>query len=321
MNKIILLLIFLGTGALAQNINNGLLLEYKFDGNADDSSGNGYHGTNYRTSFVNDRFGNPFSAAFFNGIDSYIDLPNLLELKPALPVSFSFWIRYDSNDSKDRDVFNTSFKEDESSGVYFNSQASTGKYAVNYGDGSSNYTSATRKTYVSNSVIEVGEWHHVVVIVSSALNMKIYVDCAEISGTYSGSGGELKYSDTPGSIGRHDRDIGIPANYFKGALDDFRYWNRELTQIEVESLCIYLSTSNFSKVEQDVKVYSIPGSGVIKIKSSIDFDKVAIFNTLGERVYYGGHASEIHLKRQAKGIYFVKLSFNGQIISKKFALL
>src|SRR5690606_36848248 len=39
-----------------------------------------------------------------------------------------------------------------------------------------------------------------------------------------------------GCIGRHDRDLGAPANYFKGAIDDFRYWNRELTVDNIAEL-------------------------------------------------------------------------------------
>lgn len=44
--------------------------------------------------------------------------------------------------------------------------------------------------------------------------MKIIVNCVDSGGEYSGFGGQLVYSLTPGSLGRHDRDIYAPANYF-----------------------------------------------------------------------------------------------------------
>jgi len=178
---------------------DGALLHYPFDGNFEDVTVNEYHGTNSGTVFTTDRLGNENSAVLFDGIDDYIDFPNLLELKPELPLSFSFWIRYDSEDTSNRSVFNTSFEAGTNSGVYFNSQSSTGYYAVNFGEGS-------------------------------------YVDKIKTEGTYSGSGGDLQYSDTSGSLGRHYRSPVDFVNYFKGALDDFRYWNRTLTEDEIEEL-------------------------------------------------------------------------------------
>ncbi|MDH7446640.1 LamG domain-containing protein [Aquimarina sp. 2201CG14-23] len=217
-------------------LSNELLLHYAFDGNVNDSSINDYNGENFGATFTNDRFGNAASAVLFDGVDDYIDLPNLIQLKPNLPLSIAFWIRYDSQDVSDRDVFNTSFEENRDTGIYYNSQSSTGNYAVNFGDGSNNYLSSTRRTYVADQAIEVNVWHHVAIIITSGTNMDIYIDGVKTSGTYSGSGGDLEYSNTSGSIGRHDRSMTETANHFKGALDDFRYWNRELTASEISEL-------------------------------------------------------------------------------------
>lgn len=215
---------------------NSALLHYPFDGNVEDITSNMYHGTNNGATFTNDRFENSNSAVLFDGIDDYIDLPNLIELKPMAPMSFSFWIRYDSPDTQHRSVFNTSFDEGTNSGVYFNEQSSTGNYAINFGDGSNAYTSGARRTYVGNKPIEVAVWNHIVVLVNSELDMEIYVNAVKTEGTFSGTGDELKYSDTSGSLGRHFRSFSDPVNYFKGALDDFRYWNRALTEDEILEL-------------------------------------------------------------------------------------
>src|SRR5690606_41697402 len=81
-------------------------------GDTNDSSINGNDGINFGATFANDRFGNPNSAIYFDGVNDYVNFPNISELKPDLPISFSFWIKYESYNSDDRDVFNTSFEED-----------------------------------------------------------------------------------------------------------------------------------------------------------------------------------------------------------------
>jgi|GEM_PF-4544982 len=218
-------------------INSGLadnlLLHYPFNGNASDISGNNFHGNASGVTYTTDRFGLQNSIASFDGINDFINLPNDIALKPNLPVSFSFWILYESDNHKDQAVFNTSYEEDRSSGVYFNAQISTGNYGINYGDGDNFYNPTARRTYVSNQQIDIQNWHHIVAIVRGPSDMSIYVDCVEQGGAYSGSGGNLVYSSTPGSIGRRDRDLGVPALYFKGKLDDFMYWDRAITEEEV----------------------------------------------------------------------------------------
>src|SRR5690606_2941820 len=111
MKTITLILLLVSIPCFSQ-IEENLLLHYKFDGNTIDESGNGFDGLASNVTYTADRFGNVNSAVYFNGANSFIDLPNLAALKPQLPVSFSFWIKYDSSDYQDRAVFNTSFEED-----------------------------------------------------------------------------------------------------------------------------------------------------------------------------------------------------------------
>lgn len=51
-----------------------LIAFYPFNGNANDESGNGNHGTVYGASLVKDRFGNADSAYSFDGVNDYIDI-------------------------------------------------------------------------------------------------------------------------------------------------------------------------------------------------------------------------------------------------------
>ena len=58
-----------------KTLRTGLIAEYLFNGNADDTSGSGYNGTSVNNpTLVADRNGVPNSAYDFNGIDQYIDI-------------------------------------------------------------------------------------------------------------------------------------------------------------------------------------------------------------------------------------------------------
>ena len=320
MKNILIFLLLSISGVSSQDLSDNLLLHYEFNGNAIDSSDNDYHGTISGVIFGLDRNGNPNSAAYFDGIDDFIDLPNLTELKPDLPVSFSFWIKYDNPNYQDTAVFNTSFDNDRSSGVYFNSQISSGNYAINYGDGSFSYNPTTRRTLTSNEPIDNENWHHVVAIVRSTTDMSIFIDCVDFGGAYSGSGGNLVYSSSPGSIGRRDRDLNVPANYFKGKLDDFKYWDRELTISEVNDLCSKLSVSDFNSKSKSAIIYPNPSNGIINIKSNNDFDSMIIHNSLGQQMAEVSFKTRINLSFLPNGIYFMSLIKDDFVVRRRVVL-
>jgi len=306
-SSVILYLLSVST-LFAQNLEDNMLLHYEFNGDATDSSINDYHGTVSGATFDVDRFGNPSAAAYFDGIDDFIDLPNVLELKPDFPISFSFYIKYDSEDSQDRAVFNTSFEDDRSSGVYFNTQISTGNYAINYGDGTYNYVSSARRTYVSNEAIEINNWHHVAVIIRSATDMSIYVDCIESGGQYSGTGGSLVYSDTAGSIGKNDRNLGVSAEHFKGRLDDFRYWDREITIDEIDLLCDLLSVEEFETSNNFIKVHPNPVSDNLAIQSKTPISEVKLINMIGQVVLNRKNENTLNVSNLESGLYFLRVA-------------
>ena len=87
------------SGLQAATIDVGLIAQYKFDGNANDNTGNGWNGQlGLNTVFVPDRFGNPNSALAFNGIaDSSIKYENSASM-PVNGTSFtvSLWTRLDN---------------------------------------------------------------------------------------------------------------------------------------------------------------------------------------------------------------------------------
>ncbi len=73
----------------------GLVAYYPFDGNANDMSGYGNHGTIHGASLTADRFGSPSNAYYFNG-SSYITVPHSTifnQIEESNTLSFSAWIK------------------------------------------------------------------------------------------------------------------------------------------------------------------------------------------------------------------------------------
>jgi gliding motility-associated-like protein len=225
------------TIGFSQNLDSMLLLYYPFNGNANDASGNNYHGTVYNATPADDRFGNPNNAYFFNGINSYIEFPNLAVLKPPLPLSFSFWFRYDTLQKEYIHLLTTDFVIDTYTGIWFSVNHTNGKIGVGYGDGTPNATSSgQRRTLQGGTVLQPNVWYFIAGVIRGPLDMDLYVNCSLDNETYSGSGGSLAYSSNPGSLGRLDF-ITFPVYYFKGYLDEIRYWNRALTGADIDLLC------------------------------------------------------------------------------------
>lgn len=318
MKNMTLLFILLSTACFSQ-IDENLLLHYKFDENALDESTNGFDGFENNVTYVADRHGNESSAAYFNGVDSFIDFPNLAELKPQLPVSFSFWVKYDPGTYQEKEIFNTSFQEDESSGIYFNSQISNGNYAINFGDGSSFYSPSARRSYISNYTIAENEWQHITVVVNAAMDMKIFLFCKESGGTYSGSGGNLFYSLGAGSIGRNDRNLNVPSNYFKGTLDDFKYWDRALSDEEIYMMCFALQTSEFSA--DKFNFHPNPAKGTLHVNSNDQTNfHLNIFDNSGRLVLSAQSANSIDISGLSNGLYYIRFSSNEYIQTEKLII-
>jgi len=70
----------------------GLVAEWLFNGNANDTSGNGHDGTVYGATLASDRFGTANSAYSFDGTDDYISVPAVNELGANQEKTIIMWI-------------------------------------------------------------------------------------------------------------------------------------------------------------------------------------------------------------------------------------
>lgn len=318
-NIYLLLSCFIGSIMISQNLDDHRLLHYNFNGNTNDDSGNNHHGVPFGVTYGLDRFGNPNAACYFNGIDNYVNFPNITALKPNLPVSFSFWINYQSNDYSKQVVFNTSFEEDRCTGVWFNSSLVDNAHAINFGNGNYFYAPESRNTFLCYKEVAVNFWRHVIVVVNSETDMKMYIGFLDNPGIYSGTGGSLVYSDTPGCIGRHDRNLNGPPGYFNGLIDDFMYWDRALTLADVNALQAYsLSTSEVDLNEKYMTVYFDDNQKTLELFTNLEgIKQVSIYNTFGQEVAANEFKSSINVAAFASGMYFVRIKNNDTVLTKK----
>lgn len=293
----------------SQDLTLDLLIHYPFDGNANDVSGNGFHGIPNAT-LTEDRFGNSNSAYYFNGVDEFIDLPISLVLKPQLPITYSCWVKFDVIDAEKTVIATNDFASDSHSGAWINTSGA-GNFAANFGDNSGNTSSPNRRTKVGITSLEADVWYHLVAIIRGPQDMDVYVDCRNDEGSYSGSGGSIAYSSAPGSIGRKDSDFSGPASYFQGTIDDFRYWERELSEDEISLLCQWdLDLEEHDLLSDFVfKVFPNPANEQVKIEASnlAAVKDFKIMSIEGKKVLAGKLDGLIEVSSLSEGMYVVNL--------------
>jgi len=203
----------------------GLVAWYPFNGNANDESGNGYHGEEYGISYVDDRF-NGSAMAIACGepqFATWVQLPTELETT-ALDFTFSFWIQPWSIDGRSELIS----RDD-------NAPQAGGDWSIHITDGVLNFETRIGNeptNFVVGGNVEANAWSHVVINRNASqgenlifLNGAIVAAAAEPFGALSPT--------NPIHIGRH---AVLESLFFRGDFDDFGFWNRALTEEEILGL-------------------------------------------------------------------------------------
>jgi uncharacterized protein (TIGR02145 family) len=203
---------------------NGLVGWWGFNGNAQDGSGNGNHGTVNGATLTTDRFGNQNGAYSFDGIDDYCNLNS------QLPNSFSIslWTAIDSFkvyhgiSSELLSTFNQNFL---SSGFVFRTDAIPNKIV-------SGFWNTNGNQIVSKNNIQQFQWNHYLVHYSSGI-LNLYFNgiiCDSKAGTY------VQNNQNIFLAARQVYQGNNPAFFADCTLDDIGIWNRALTPQEITNL-------------------------------------------------------------------------------------
>jgi len=195
---------------------------YAMEGNVDDSSGNGLNGTLTNGPTFIDGPAGVGKALSFDGTDDYATLPIGNLMSTLSDTTIAMWANYSGSGGAWQRMFD--FGSGTSSYLFLTPNMASNQMRV-----------ALRTATVGEQIITDGAlptgWHHVAVTIDSVtMTMKLYVD------------GNLKASGTTRLL---PKDMGVTTQnwlaksqysadaYYKGALDDFRIYNKALSKGEV----------------------------------------------------------------------------------------
>lgn len=211
---------------LYQNESTGLVAFYPFNGNANDESGNGNHGTVNGATLTTDRYGNTNKAYNFTN-PNYISVLNSNMFGDEFTVSYWFKINsyfgqrgVMSNVAVPNGGFQQAF--DGTSFSYVLGYSFIGGYNPNY-------------FYANYTMVEpLSQWHHLALtykkLGTNSSETKLYIN------------GNLKKSDvhvvpityTPNAVFYIGQNHG--GLNFQGDLDDIKIYNRNLSPNEIQQL-------------------------------------------------------------------------------------
>ena len=226
------LLLLLVINSAKGDLNNGLIAHYPFDSNADDASGNGYHGVVHGATLVPNRFGVPDSAYSFDGVNDYINVVPSPNLTSARQFTVAAWVRSVPNlgGSCARIIQIGDISGDFIGLALGSQQAGCASFAGKfYG-----WIAISQKNaaFVVNDDIDYDDdqWHFVVFAYNSS-RIELYVDTqlkavsafsnaiTQVEGVFIGQRSDLN-SNGP----------------FGGIIDDIRIYNRALAEYEIKEL-------------------------------------------------------------------------------------
>lgn len=194
----------------------GLVAHYKFNGDATDSSGNGYDGTVYDAASVPGRFGEADKAYYFDGEDDYIEVEcqSFINKPERNEISVAAWLKLTTNPGATLALYANEF-------VIYQTQQKLSFSIV-----------TTAQDLVEIEEVPYNQWVHFVGTYDGT-NITVY-----INGT---ANKESKIHEEPGSIRYLSRNLVFGRNivssyYWKGTIDDFQIYDRVLTAEEINEL-------------------------------------------------------------------------------------
>jgi hypothetical protein len=219
---------------------NGLVGWWPFNGDANDESGNGNHGTVNGAILTQDRFGNSNMAYSFDGVSQNIEVSNSNSLN-SLEISISVWIYPLTNDiciiSKN-DPSNANEKSFRLTHQDF--WQNQHGLSTRYGNGLCN-TQIENGLWGNSGSVPNGIWSHIVTTVSYTGFINHYLNGVLLESTQSSPLGMCNNVNSTMRIGGLYW-IGEPG-WFNGKIDDVGIWDRVLTLCEIQNL--YQSQVNY----------------------------------------------------------------------------
>jgi hypothetical protein len=231
-----LALILSGLYVSHAQLTNGLVAYYPFEGNADDASGNGWHGSNYTgvVQYLDGKYG---QGAYFDG-SSCIHLPQARLLDGESNATLCVWVRLAGEGGGQilaagdgragMDPITTRIKSETAEDVKFVEVVNNSQAILGFDNGD------------PMRGLGGGYWHLFTMILERQSNQSVfrsYVDGTVVKRATNANFSRIAYDvDMPALVGA--LDASSPGQFFRGTLDELRIYNRALSHGEVTYLAL-----------------------------------------------------------------------------------
>jgi len=269
----------------AQIPTKGLIGYWPFEGNAKDESKNSNHGTVYNATLTTDRFGHKDSAYAFDGNGDYINVGSSSTLKTP-EHTINYWLKRDNSSGFQSIISCLNSLSGEWGAVAYINSSGVG-YGIAAGSNDHMMGHSSDKKLLDN------QWHMVTCIFDKATQViSFYVDgCYVGTQNYNGSRGGFSGSDEISFRSAEDFIFGAASQYFsssnnngpqwyKGALDDIRIYDRAISPLEVKQLMF-----EGVKVFDTITVFDTTFVNVYDTTNVFDTTFTTIFDTTFLSIY------------------------------------
>ena len=217
------------------SLSKGLVAYYMFENDANDSSGYDNDGISHGATSTSDPYGIPLKAIYLNG-NSYVEIPyssKVFDFKNR-EFSFSFWIKHPQNPLG---VLRRIAGNNSLEGRRFWFETINGNLDIYAFDAAGNQINVPTGINIGNDL-----WQNIIIQKDNSQG-KIELFQNGIKVFQQNLSEEIRSTLDGFQIGKN---LGLN-NYFSGSIDEFRIYNRALTQSEIDSLV----TANLSLVDSN----------------------------------------------------------------------
>ena len=219
---------FLSGVPLCTPLPSGLVAWYRAEDNATDASGNGNNASLQNgATFSNGRVGRNF---LLDGVNDYVDIPDVPSVSPTTAVSLQAWIKPHSVGTGQAIISNLNASTD--NGTFHFVLSANGSLQFNVQQSTTVFRSAS----TNPSVIAASVYAHVAATFDTSTQaIKIYVNGVDMPTTISGSNVTSLFDvATHPRIGAYTitGTFGAP---FNGEIDEAQIYNRALSAVEVQT--------------------------------------------------------------------------------------
>ncbi len=320
--KTIITFCFISSALFAQTLPpyvpaTGLLGWWGFAGNANDASGNGYHGAVNGATLTSDRHSTPNSAYSFNGTTDYIEVADAPSFRLSnTDFTITFWVKINAYNTSA-----TAFLVKRAAGSYNGWLLVANSFYNNQVDLKT--SQGSDPSIRSDSTLSPGIWHHVALVYHQSSTVDFYFD-GVLSSSHPGGG--LIFNANCTAVMRFGHDTqSPPGSYFlNGCMDDIGIWNRALTAQEISN--VYSETITLvNPIEaSSLELFPNMANDVIHIDANASLTGTRMRITcISGRTIKTEHIKESHLvdvSMLQRGLYFLQIG-DVKVTTLKFVKL